>query len=59
MEADIAGLRRVLAELNMSINDFSLRIESLKADLISMKTCHLEVSEVPKLFYFCYFIIIV
>lgn len=43
VEADIAGLKNVLSELNMGQKDLNLQIEALNEELAYMKANHQEV----------------
>lgn len=43
VEADIAGLKTLLGDLSMAKTDLGMQMESLKEELVSMKTTHEEV----------------
>lgn len=44
VEADIAGLKMMIGEINVSKNDLTMQIDSLKDELASMKKNHEEVN---------------
>lgn len=44
VEADMAGLKNVLSDLNMGQKDLHLQIESLSEELVYMKKNHEEAS---------------
>lgn len=49
VEADTAGLKMLLGELGVAKTDLTMQIESLKEELVLMKTNHEEVQALQPL----------